>query len=695
MLVARASPSIQKVRNMMNFIPAHLNMGLSVNEINQKVDHIVSEHASKIQTILQTEDSERNFKNTFHALGLADSWAAAHSCTVVLPSLTSQEKDVRTASLAAKKKISELWNDCYFNESLYKVLADAQRRILEDNQQKSELSEEQLRLIEKVIHLFKKNGMHLSVEKRNEISQLNSQITSLAETFCANIGEDMTTVKFTLEELKGLEKEVIDGFKKENDDIIVSCKPSELMTIYEGADNEKTREKMRFVANNRLKENIPMLKEIYEKRNQKATLLGYENHAEFMITEKMAKNLKTAQAFLQQVSDTLDSALDVDLNQLLTVKKELQGESETKLNSWDIPYLTAKAKKRLDIDEKEIQKYFPTDHVTTQILAIYSEVLDLKFEKVDDALVWHNTVSCYSVSNKETNEKYGYFYLDLFSRDGKYAHQCVFPIVPSFRTEENVKINPSCVILGNLTKATNERPSLLKFREVETFFYEFGHVMHCVLSQSSYSLFSWHWPIVPWGGILEQDFLEVPSMMFQLWVFNEQVLARLSNHYLNNTQLPKEIIDKIVTHQHFQESVGFKRLIAMSMYDLKMHSQQPPYEYKGNQGLDQIQCFNLMMKDISKIEQQENTFMCSTWYHPCMGYDAGYYGYLWSEVYAYDLFSLFKKGCFDSNVGKKLRDQLLTQASMKNGLQLLEDVLGRKPETTSFFHEISKHHNKM
>jgi len=334
--------------------------------------------------------------------------------------------------------------------------------------------------------------------------------------------------------------------------------------------------------------------------------------------------------------------------------------------------------------------------------------LSVKFQKLTDVPLWHETVMAYQVNDKTTGEELGYFYLDLFSRDGKYAHQCVFPVLPSYRDADGHQNRSVCAILGNFTKPTKETPSLLLFDEVKTFFHEFGHVMHCVLSQASYSVFAWAWPIVPWLGGVETDFLEVPSMMFELWMYEQDVLKRISGHYLNPEQkLPDDIIKNLSKSEFFLESIGEKVYTAMALYDMFIHYQDPPYTWPNpllkeiipeqpteeKTGLGYVELFQEMLASLAAQNYPKTVFKGASWYHLCMGYDAGYYGYRWSEVYAHDLFSIFKKSpqrCFDSATGMKMRKLILEQSARKDGIQMLRDFLGREPNLEAYKNRMHK-----
>ena len=203
----------------------------------------------------------------------------------------------------------------------------------------------------------------------------------------------------------------------------------------------------------------------------------------------------------------------------------------------------------------------------------------------------------------------------------------VVPIVPSVVFNGEV-VPPTCAILGNMTKPSATRPSLLRFPEVHTFFHEFGHVMHAVLSKTKYTRFSWTWPMMPWPGGVEQDFLEVPSMFLEKLVYRRDVVEKLSAHYETGAVLDAATIAKLNKAQYFQAGLQWSRFIAMAMFDIEVHSKAPPYSCGGKDGLTLEELWATLMTTLGHRDEVPGTFMPASWYHLVIGYDAGYYGYV-------------------------------------------------------------------
>jgi len=226
------------------------------------------------------------------------------------------------------------------------------------------------------------------------------------------------------------------------------------------------------------------------------------------------------------------------------LKRDETGNQESTLNSWDRSFYTNILKEKFySIDEEKIKEYFPTNHVVDVTMEIYQELLGLKFTLVPGVKLWHGDASCYIVQDAKSEETLGHFYLDLYPRDNKFGHAAVFPMLK--RAKINGKVIPAAAaMLCNFDTPTEDRPSTLPHGDVVTFFHEFGHVMHGMCSLANYSRFS--------GTSVERDFVELPSQMLENWVWNKDVMKRVSKHFETGEQLPDDLIEK---------KIGIKNLL--------------------------------------------------------------------------------------------------------------------------------------
>jgi len=666
----------------------------SLNITPQKLNGLTQEI---INTLQQTVNDiiERSENKKINKIDLLKEWhkteglAAEKQTYCTLPSLVHFDGKVREESALAKKKLKDAWNQCYSQEKLYNIFKSM-------GPMNDPLDQ---RLLDKTLHLFKRNGLDLPKDQQKVFQEIQLKITELENKFIQNINESVVTLTFTLPELDGCSDNFISGLTKktekdangkEQTKYIVNLKPPELKELIQNANMESTRKTVLTASHSRCKDtNLPLFKEILATRQKMAELLNYDNHANFMLSQNMCKNLDNANQFLYSILNPLKPMVHQELQKLLEIKKKTcekhQWPFDNKLHLWDISYYERILKdEEYSADDAKISGYFPVENVISGILDLYQEILHLKFEKVETEL-WHKDVMMYAVYDNhnipdgQKGENIGFMVLDIFPRDGKYSHQCVMPLAPSFIDDKNQQNIPVVVIIGNLTKSTNDSVSLLKHTEVVTFFHEFGHVMHALCTKSMYSRFSWSWTAIPYPVGIEMDALEVPSQMFENWIWDPKVLKRLSCHYKTKEQLPDDLIASICKTRHINDAYKYSRQIFMSLFDLKVHS---------NIDVETISdLWEKMQKEYTTIETIPNTaFLCS-WYHLSMGYDAGYYSYLWSEVYSHDLYTKFaesSKGCMDTDLGYNYRKMILEPGANDDFVNLMKKFLGRPPNNDAF-----------
>jgi len=339
------------------------------------------------------------------------------------------------------------------------------------------------------------------------------------------------------------------------------------------------------------------------------------------------------------------------------------------MNSWDWRYYhNMVMEKEYQIDEEKISEFFPMDHVTEAMLQIYEEVLGLTFMKSKQSNSWHEDVPQYAVFNSSDKTFMGHFYLDLYPREGKFGHAAKFDLQRGCLINGQ-KRYPAAAMLANFTRPQKDKPSLLKHNEVVTYFHEFGHVMHDLMSTAKYHLFS--------GTSVQRDFVETPSQMLENWCYDASVLKKLSKHYQTGEPLPEALRTQLIKAKLGCAAILYKRQLFFGYFDMSIHTA------KGAVNTQQI-WFDLRKK-ISGIEAPENTNGAATFGHLLGGYSSGYYGYLWSEVFSADLFKEFEKvGVLNREMGLKYREKILAPGGTKDAMDLLIDFLGREPQQDAF-----------
>jgi thimet oligopeptidase len=575
------------------------------------------------------------------------------------------DKAVRDAGLACDTDISKYGVEIFARESLYKAMKAAADR--------GELLEgEDARLVEKTLLDFKRSGLGLPPEQRERLKELRQRIVELANDFTKEVSETKDHALFTEAQMAGVPADMLKRLPREDGKYKVSLDYPDYFPFMENAKDPGARRVLEAKFMSRGGEaNKKRLTEILRLRGEAAKLLGYKNHAEYVLAERMAGKPEAALAFLSGLREKLYRKGRPELQALLALKKAEEGaKSDGVLRAWDWRYYhNGLMKKRYQVDKQKVKEYFPTDLVVEQMLKIYQEVLGLRFSEVAPAEAWHPEVKRFEVSDSRTGIRLAQFYMDLYPREGKYKHAAAFTLIQGRVLPDGSYSKPVSAIVANFDRPTAEKPSTIPHSEVETLFHEFGHIMHQTLTRAKYQRMS--------GTRVARDFVESPSQMFENWVWEPALLDRISGHYQDRTKkLPKELAAKLLAARNADSGLIYLRQNFFATYDLTLHT--------APEAPDTTALYAKLMKEVSLIPMTEGTTPEASFTH-LMGYDAGYYGYLWSEVYAQDGFSRFEKeGLLSEKVGREYRREVLEKGGSRDEGASLRLFLGREPSDEAF-----------
>lgn len=668
-------------------IGAHqLNFCKSAEEIRSSLRSLISRYEAEVQAIVDADD--RSFAATFGRLADADGLAALFSAELTLPAQVSGEKAVRDASADAKAQLQQMWSKSYARADLYHALEAAAGLAAG--------SEEQ-RLVEVVLAKLRHVGAHLPEAQRKELEELDQQCGKLCLQAEQNINEDCSSVDLTPADLEGCAESFVESLPSTEAGLKrCALKAPTLVPILQRCKSSATRRRMMEASQRKCIEvNTPVLEELIAARHTAAVKLGFSCHAERMLASKMAGNLKTAKGFVEEMLQRLRPLRDRDLKRLGQRKqadvadgnsngdrkRKSQVLEEHPVDLWDLSYYSDLLKREeLLLDDEKVKEFFPLEGTIQRILDVYTELLGLSFHRNDQLPVWHKEVMAFEV--KEQGEVVGHLFLDQFPRDGKFSHQMIFPLAPAFTSSSNQRCVPACVNISNLPRSEGSRPALLRFSEMKTLFHELGHVMHCLCTSTRFSILSWAWPMVPWPGGVEQDFLEVPSMALEKFTSDQQLLQRVAKHFETAKELDGASISKIQELESWMAGIQESRIFGVFLFDLLLHSQAPPYSFDGHEKLSIPELYRHVMEKCTTLPQLPNINFCTSWYHIYVGYDAGYYGYGWADVYAADIFATMqssKLGALSAETGRQLRSEILGPCATKSGEEMLQNFLKREP----------------
>jgi len=623
---------------------------------------------SALEAVARMPSGLRTFDNTPGALDQIGADLSDQTASDTFLKYVSISSSVRDAGNECETVLGKFSVDMYSREDLY--------RALKDYAAKGEaLTGEGKRLVDKQLLDFKRSGLELPKEERQAVVDTRKKLVELEATFGKNINEYKDFALFEESELGGLPQDFVARLEKVDGKFKVGLDYPDYFPFMENSTNSAARRVMEAKFNDRATvANLPILREVLDQRLKAARLLGYPTHAHFVLEDRMAMDTKTVSRLLSSLRGKLQLLAKAELKTLRSLKAVFEGSaSDGNFNAWDWRFYDNQLKKaKYSVDNQKIKEYFPADHVTEQMLGVYQKLLGLKFRQIKDAAVWHPDVKLYEITDAAGGEPIAYFYLDLFPREGKYKHAAAFSMITGRLLPDGRYQRPVSSMVANFNKSTKDRPSLLTHDEVETFFHEFGHIMHQTLTKARYGRFS--------GSATARDFVEAPSQMLENWVWEGEVLQSLSGHYLDRTKkLPNELLGKMLAAKNVNSGLVNLRQLLFGSVDQLYHGKPPA---------DTTKAYARLAQSIAMIPTSPGTHPEASFGH-LMGYDSGYYGYMWSKVYAEDMFSKFKaEGVLNPALGRRYRTEILERGSSRDEMDSLKAFLGREPNEDAFLESI-------
>ena len=411
-------------------------------------------------------------------------------------------------------------------------------------------------------------------------------------------------------------------------------------------------------------DNKNIIAEMVKLRDERSKLLAYDNFAQYVIDENMAKTPENVYDFLLKV---WDPALKVAKSERDEMQKMIDDEGGNfKLQSWDWWYYAEKLRKqKFDLDEEELKPYFSLDNVRGGIFHVANKLYGLTFEERTDIPVYNEEVKTYEVKD-EDGTHLAILYIDSYPRPGKRGGAWCGAI-RSGSYKDGKKIYPLVYIVTNFTRPTGDKPALLNFDETSTFFHEFGHALHNFFADGHYKRTSRDVP---------RDYVELPSQVMENWASEPEVLKAYAKHYKTGETIPDELIEKIQKSGHFNQGFATVEYVAASLLDMDWHT------IKNTENIDVDKFEKEAMNKIGLIDEIIPRYRSTYFSHIFSGgYSAGYYVYLWAEVLDSDAFNAFKESgdLFNKDLAAKFRKYCLSENGMGDGMEQYLKFRGKEP----------------
>lgn len=625
-------------------------------------------HDAEINTIANSHEKP-DFKNTIEAL--ENSGTVLNRVVTILNNLTSANTNPTLQKLAQEvaPELAAHNDNIFLNERLF-----ARVKKVWENQLKFKLNAEQAKLLEKKYKAFIRSGAALDEKQKDRLRKINEQLSVLSLKFGDNVLAENNAYTLLItkkEDLAGLPAEIVAAAAetakaKGKSGWVFTLQNASVMPFLQYADNRKLRKEIWEAYQNRGNngnslDNRTNVVEMVNLRAEKAKLLGYASHAAFILEERMAKTPANVQELLDRL---WKPALAKAKAEEADIKKMMAADGiKDDVQAYDWRYYTEKIRKaKYDLDEQELKPYFSLDNVRNGIFTVVDNLYGLKFRQVKDVPVYHKDVTAWEVTEKDG--KYaGLLYMDFFPRESKKGGAWM----TSYRKQkmtDGKRIAPIISIVCNFSKPIGNDPALLTFDETSTFFHEFGHALHGLLSNVTYESLS--------GTAVYTDFVELPSQIMENWAAEPEVLKLYAKHYKTGEVIPDALIKKLQDAATFDQGFATVEYLAASYLDMAYHSLSSPLTQ--NVSIFEREAMNRIGLTNSIIPRYR-----STYYNHIFngGYSAGYYSYIWSGVLDTDAFEAFKStSLFNPEIAKSFRTNILERGGTGEPMDMYKRFRG-------------------
>jgi len=564
------------------------------------------------------------------------------------------DKAVRDAADDAVRQLARFQVEIFQNEALFARVSAVQPATPIEAQFRKDL-----------VEAFEDTGVSLPPDRRARAKAIAERLTALSQEFARNLRDNTTRMAFAPADMLGLPEAYLSRQPRDQaGNYLLSFDYPDFNPFMANAESEDARRRYYVGYLNRgSARNLEILDEVVLLRRELADLYQLPSYAQFVLRRRMAETPEAVDRFLANVKTAVDEAERRDLDELRALKatRARQSASDVVVHRWDLPFLSERLREeRYKVDQESLRRYFPPDPTLAWLLDVSASLYGLRFDEAR-VPVWDDDVRYFDVHDAETGAFVGGIYFDLYPREGKFPHAAAWPVRGVSRKAGRTPIS---VLVTNFDRRG------LTHDEVRTLFHEFGHILHGVLSETTYNFHA--------GTSVQRDFVEAPSQIFEEWTRRLESLERLREASPDTPAIDAGLVERLDAARRFGQGLLYARQWLYASFDLALTGPTP----------GPAMTVWERMEAASLLGHVPGTAFPGTFGHIVGGYAAGYYGYMWAEVLALDMLSAFGDNVMNGEVGRRFRREVLSRGGEVPAAEIVRRFLGRTVNADAFYKEI-------
>lgn len=646
---------------------------VTIDQYEPAIKQGIKEQIDEMNAICNNPESP-TFENTILALERSGK-TLSRVLSVFYPMLSAcvDEKMMDVANRMSPV-LSEHSNNITLNQSLWQRI-----KTVKESCDITKLDVEDARLLQITYDSFTRAGAALEGDNREKYREISKKLTELSLKFEQNLLKATNAYKLwlTQDDVEGLPESALEAAElaaKENGSekqYLFTLHAPSYMAFMKYSSRRELRKTLYHAYNSRCMDgelsNIEIIKDIANARLTLANLMGYKSFADYRLVKSMAQTPQNVIGMLTRLKEAYRPAEQAELEQLKAFASQTEGK-EVDIMPWDYAYYSNKEREaKFDYNDEQLRPYFELNNVINGVLGLATRLYGIHFTENKEATVFDKEVKVYDVTDNE-GQTVGFLYTDFFPRSTKQGGAWMTNFREQYVNAQGTDVRPIVTLTMNFTRPTETKPSLLTFREVQTFLHEFGHGLHSLLSRCKYESTS--------GTNVYRDFVEMPSQFNENFLFEREFLDSFAKHYETGESIPQELIDKLLASSQYGAGYACMRQLGFGFLDMAWYSIKTPFT-------GETTAFEHKAIDTVKVFEPVDGCLISPQFSHIFagGYAAGYYGYKWAEVLDADAFAKFKEdGIFNPETSKSLLDNILSRGGTEHPMELYKRFRGREPE---------------